>query len=133
MMMAPTKISPLRARMIEDMKLAGLAASTQDSYIEAVVKLSTRYGGRRPDGLTEDEVRAHLVGMIDRGAARGTFQTNHYGLQFFYRTTLGRDWSLFKKRFDRRSRSACPSRSVLSRSAACWAASGIRSTEGALR
>lgn len=120
--MSPTKMSPLRARMIEDMKLAGLAASTQDSYIDAVVKLTADSGGRRPDLLTEDEVRAHLVGMIDRGAARGTFKTNYYGLQFFYRDTLGRDWLLFKKRFAPRSRSACPSRSAQSRSAACWAA-----------
>ena len=130
--MSPTKMSPLRARMIEDMQLAGLAASTQDSYIDAVVKLTADYGGRRPDLLTEDEVRAHLVGMIDRGAARGTFQTNHYGLQFFYRDTLGRDWLLFKKRFARPSRSACPSRSAQSRSAACWATSGIQSTGDAL-
>ena len=89
--MSLPKMSPLRARMIEDMKLAGLAASTQDSYIDAVVKLTAHCGRRRPDLLAEDEVRTHLVGMIDRGAARGTFKTNYYGLQFFYRDTLGRD------------------------------------------
>jgi len=120
--MSPTKMSPLRSRMIDAMKLAGLAASTQSSYIDAVVKLTAQYGGRSPDRLTEDEVRAHLVGMIDRGAARGTFQTNHYGLQFFYRDTLGRDWLLFKKRSARRSRSACRSHLAGHRSAACWAA-----------
>lgn len=95
--MSATKMSPLRARMIDDMKLAGLAPSTQATYIDAVVKLTTARHGRSPDLLTEDEVRAHLVGLIDRGAARGTFQTNYYGLQFFYRDTLGRDWLLFKK------------------------------------
>jgi integrase/recombinase XerD len=118
--MSPTKMSPLRARMIDDMKLAGLAASTQASYVDAVVKLTAHYR-RSPDLLTEAEVRAHLVGLIDRGAARGTFQTNQYGLQFFYRDTLGRDWLLFKKRFAPRGRSACRSRSAASRSAACWA------------
>ena len=29
-------MSPLRARMIEDMKLAGLAATTQEIYLQAV-------------------------------------------------------------------------------------------------
>src|SRR6266576_173670 len=114
-------MSPLRVRMIEDMKLAGLAASTQAVYIDAVRKLAARYR-RSPDELTEEEVRAYLVGLRERGIARGTFKSNHYGIQFLYRHTLDRDWPLFsKKRFARRDRSACRSRSRTSRSAVCCA------------
>ena len=36
-------MSPLRARMIEDMKLAGLAATTQEIYLQAVRSLATHY------------------------------------------------------------------------------------------
>jgi hypothetical protein len=33
--------------------------------------------------------------------ARGTFQTSHYGLRFYYHHTLGRAWELFGEKKDR--------------------------------
>jgi hypothetical protein len=115
-------MSPLRMRMIEDMKLAGLAAGTQATYIDAVRKLAAHYR-RSPDQLSEEEVRSYLVGLRERGAARGTFKANHYGIQFFYRHTLNREWGLFsKKRFASRNRNACPMRWPTPRPAACLAA-----------
>ncbi len=96
-------MTPLRTRMVEDMKLAGLAAKTQEVYLQAVSALVKHCGNRSPDELTEEEVRRYLLDVQEKGA-RGTFKTSHYGIQFFYRTTLGKDWALFKKR------SACPSR-----------------------
>jgi predicted DNA-binding transcriptional regulator YafY len=105
-------MSPLRQRMIDDMKLAGLSAATHTIYISAVRDLAAHYR-RSPDELSEEEVRAYLLAMRERGAARGTFKANHYGIQFFYRSTLNRDWALFSKK-----RSANPSRSgSLTRSA----------------
>jgi len=50
-------MSPLRMRMIEDMKLAGLAAGTQATYIDAVRRLAAHYR-RSPDQLSDEEVRA---------------------------------------------------------------------------
>jgi hypothetical protein len=41
-------MTPLRARMIEDMKLAGLAERTQEVYLQAVRGLAKRYD-RSPD------------------------------------------------------------------------------------
>lgn len=115
-------MSPLRMRMIEDMKLAGLAAGTQATYIDAVRRLAAHYR-RSPDQLTEEQVRAYLLGLRERGAARGTFKANHYGIQYLYRYTLNRDWALFsKKRSACRGRNACPMRSPTPRSASCLAA-----------
>jgi hypothetical protein len=115
-------MTPLRMRIIEDMKLAGLAAGTQATYIDAVRKLAARYR-RSPDQLSEEEVRSYLLDLRERGAARGTFKANHYGIQFFYRQTLNRDWSLFaKKRFGSRNRNACPMRWPTPRRASCLAA-----------
>lgn len=115
-------MSPLRLRMIQDMKLAGLATSTQAVYVESVRKLAARYR-RSPDELTEEEVRSYLVELRERGLARGSFKTNHYGIQFLYRHVLDRDWPLFsKKRFASRGRSACRSRLPTHRSATCFAA-----------
>jgi len=96
---------PLRIRMIEDMKLAGLAAKTQEVYLQAVSSLAKHYR-KSPDLVTEEEVRRYLLDVREKGA-RGTFKTTHYGIQFFYRNTLGQDWALFKKRSGSPSRSAC--------------------------
>ena len=93
-------MSPLRVRMSEDMTLAGLAAGTRQIYIQAVYKLAKHYR-RSPDQLSEEEVRAYLLGLRQRGVARGTFQTSQYGLRFLYRHTLGSAWGLFGKKKDR--------------------------------
>ena len=95
----------LRRRMIEDMTLAGLARRTQESYLYGVRGLAARYR-RPPDQLSEEEVRTYLLELRERGAARGTFKTNHYGIQFLYMNTLGYDWPLFGKK-----RSSSPGRS----------------------
>jgi Phage integrase, N-terminal SAM-like domain len=112
-------MTPLRERMIQDMVLAGFAESTQKSYVEGALGLAKHYG-RSPDLLSEEEVRSYLVGLRERGVARGTFKTNHYGIRFLFYCTLDRDWSLFsKKRFVSLSRSACPWRLATPRYASC--------------
>jgi integrase/recombinase XerD len=114
-------MTPLRKRMIEDMQLRGLGLRTQTCYVAAVRRLADHYG-RSPDTLSEEEVRAYLIALRDRGVARGTFHHNQHGIQFLYRHTLDREWLLFsKKRFVRHDRSACRSRSRTSKFAACCA------------
>ena len=72
---------------------------------------------RSPDELSEEEVRVYLLAMRERGAARGTFKANHYGIQFLYLNTLNRDWALFsKKRSATPSRSGSPIRSAMPKS-----------------
>jgi hypothetical protein len=73
-------VTPLRQRMIEDMRLSGLSARTQQVYIDGVRGLAARYK-RSPDLLMEEEVRSYLLDPCDRGAARGTFKTTHYGIR----------------------------------------------------
>ena len=87
-------MTPLRQRMIEDMRTAGLAPGTQAIYIDGVRHLAAHYR-RSPDELSEDEVRVYLLGLRERGVALGTFKTNHGGIQFLYRRTLERNWALF--------------------------------------
>ena len=53
-------MSPLRMRMIEDMKLAGLSPATQATYIDAVRKLAEHYR-RSPDQLSEEEAWARIL------------------------------------------------------------------------
>ena len=102
-------MTPLRQRMIDDMRLAGFAERTRDVYIQAVRRLAKHYM-RSPDLLSEEEVRAFLLHLRDeRGVARGTFKTNHGGIRFLYTRTLDRDWPLFsqKNACARRASTAC--------------------------
>jgi site-specific recombinase XerD len=87
-------MSPQRTRMIDDMMLAGLAEGTRKLYVQAVRQLAAHYR-RSADLLSEEEVRSYLLGLRQRGVARDTFQTSHYGLRFFYQYTLGCVWELF--------------------------------------
>ena len=112
-------MTPLRIRMIEDMKLAGLSAATQHVYQDAVTSLVKHYGKRSPDLLTEEEVRRYLLDVREKNA-RGSFKTSHYGIQFFYRNTLGKDWLLFKKRSDSPNKSACRRPFPMPKSGAFW-------------
>jgi hypothetical protein len=59
-------MTPLRLRMIEDMRTAGLASGTQALYLDAVRNLAAHYHCS-PDQLSEEE----LVFAV----ARGTVQT----------------------------------------------------------
>lgn len=121
-------MTPLRKRMIEDMTLAGLSAGTQTQYVRAVRGLAAYYR-RSPDELSEEEVRRYLLAIRERGAARGTFKTCHYGIQFLYRATLHRPWPLFtKKRSACRGKSACRRRSPMPRRGGFWPRSVTRST-----
>jgi len=102
-------MTPLRKRMIDDMISAGLAASTQAAYINAVRGLAAHYH-RSPDQLSEAEVRRYLLHLRDeRGVAHGTFQPYHAGIQFLYVRTLDCDWALFSKKDSvRPSAGGCP-------------------------
>ena len=48
---SPRKVSPLRQRMIEEMRMRQLAPKTRDAYIRAVLHF-TRFLGRSPDTAT---------------------------------------------------------------------------------
>ena len=99
-------MTPLRRRMIEDMNLAGLASGSQQIYIKSVRRLAAHYR-RSPDELSEEEVRSYLIRLRERGAARGTFKADHYGIRFLYHHTLGRDWPLFAATGPRRVAAGC--------------------------
>ena len=111
-------MTPLRLRMIEDMKTAGLASGTQALYLDAVRRLAAHYG-RSPDQLSEAEVRGWLLGLRERGYALGTFKTNHGGVRFLYRRTLTRNWPLFGEKKDPTSEAAASADGFAGRPGPC--------------
>jgi integrase/recombinase XerD len=62
------EMSPLRRRMIEDMRIRNLSPATQRCYVRAVAKFS-RYFQRSPDRLGLAEVRAYQVHLVSRGVS----------------------------------------------------------------
>jgi len=85
----------LRTRMECDRVLRGLAVRTRESYLAAVAGLA-RYAGKRPDRLTDREVQAYLLYLIqERHLAWSRCNVAAQALRFFYHTTLGRSRTRF--------------------------------------
>lgn len=57
-------MTPLRQRMIEDMKLRNVSASTQDNYVRYVADLA-RYFGKSPELLGPEEIRAYQLYLVN--------------------------------------------------------------------
>ena len=81
-------ISPLRQRMIEDMRLRKLAPKTQASYIAAVKKLAA-YLGHSPHTATAEDLRRFQLHLTDAGTSRITINTTITALRFFFEVTVG--------------------------------------------
>ena len=87
--MAPTQpITPLRQRMLDDMKLRNMAVSTRKIYVSSVAGFSA-YHGRSPDQLTLEDVRDYQLHLVARGLKASSICPIMSALRFFYGTTLG--------------------------------------------
>jgi site-specific recombinase XerD len=86
---SPEKISPLRRRMIEDMRMRKLSDKTQSTYIRAVRHLAG-YLGRSPDTATDEDLRRYQLHCVDRGVSPMALNAAITGLKFFFEVTLKR-------------------------------------------
>jgi integrase/recombinase XerD len=82
-------ISPLRQRMIEDMRMRKLAAKTQSGYIRAVQHFAG-YLGRSPDTASAEDLRRYQLHCVDRGVSPITLNATITGLKFFFEVTINR-------------------------------------------
>lgn len=86
-------MTPLRQRMIDDMQLKGLSASTQEGYLNAVRQLAEHFH-RSPDQLSEEDLRQYFLYLAnEKKAARSTATIAICGIKFFYEQTLRQQWS----------------------------------------
>ena len=89
-MNSPTPpISPLRQRMIEDMRMRKLSDKTQSHYIRAVRQL-TGFLGRSPDTATIEDLRHYQLHLVDHGISPVSLNAAITGLKFFFTVTLDR-------------------------------------------
>jgi integrase/recombinase XerD len=87
--MSEKPISPLRQRMLEDMRLRGFTPDTQGDYIRAVKKLAA-FLGRSPDTATAEDLRAFQLHLTASGVQPPTINTTVTVLRFFFKVTLDR-------------------------------------------
>jgi len=81
----------LRDRMVADMRVRNFSGRTEQAYLAAVTGLA-KYYMKRPDGLSDEELRRYLLYVRDeRRLATSTCNQIQCGLRFFYGVTLRRE------------------------------------------
>jgi site-specific recombinase XerD len=84
-------MTPLRQRLIEDIRLRNFSEHTVEAYVRAVAHFARHYG-RSPDQLSGEQVRRYLLYLVqERKVSWSLYNQTRCALQFFYRVTLGRD------------------------------------------
>jgi site-specific recombinase XerD len=81
-------ISPLRQRMIDDMKFRNMSPNTQKVYTYAVANFSA-FHRRAPDKLGIEDIREYRLHLIGRGLKATSINPIVGALRFFYGITLG--------------------------------------------
>ena len=82
-------ISPLRQRMLDDMRMRKLEPKTQAGYIRAVRRLAA-FLKRSPDTATAEDLRNFQLHLVDQGTSPITLNATITGLKFFFDVTLER-------------------------------------------
>ena len=80
-------ITPLRQRMIDDMRMRKFADKTQSHYIRAVRQLAG-FLGRSPDTATVEDLRRYQLHLVDLGTSPVSLNAAITGLKFFFEVTL---------------------------------------------
>ncbi|OWJ55942.1 tyrosine-type recombinase/integrase [Paraburkholderia caledonica] len=87
-------MTPLRQRMVEDMRVRNLSANTQRTYLQQVGAFAKHFG-RSPATLGPEEIRAWQLHLVEvRQLARSSLVTATAALRFLYTVTLKRDWAV---------------------------------------
>jgi len=84
-------MTPLRRRMLEDLRIRNFSPHTQKAYTRYVARFA-RHFGCPPDQLGPEHIRAFQVHLADAGASFGTLTQVASALRFLYRVTLEKDW-----------------------------------------
>ena len=82
-------VSPLRQRMIDDMRMRKMAPKTQSAYIRHVGRLAA-YLKRSPDTATIEDLRRFQLHLVDQGTSPITLNATITGLKFFFDITVRR-------------------------------------------
>jgi integrase/recombinase XerD len=88
--MTEERTTPLRQRMLEDMRIRGMGEKAQAAHIRAIRDFAV-FLNRSPDMATPEELRAYQLHMTDAGVTPSTFNARIVALRFFFGMTCGRE------------------------------------------
>src|SRR6516225_1963415 len=84
-----TSVSPLRQRMIEDMRARNLGPHSQRSHIHSCRRFAA-FLKRSPDTATADDIRRFQLYLVESGLSIGNRNRIMTGVKFLLRVTLRR-------------------------------------------
>jgi integrase/recombinase XerD len=85
----PERISRLRQRMLDDMRMRKLSPKTRSHYLRAVRRLA-EYLDRSPATATVEDLRRYQLHLVDQGTSPISLNAAITGLKFFFDVTLNR-------------------------------------------
>ncbi len=88
--MTEERTTPLRERMIEDMRIRGMGDKAQKAHIRAIKDFAA-FLKRSPNTATPEDLRAYQLHMADAGITPPTFNARIVALRFFFGMTCGRE------------------------------------------
>ncbi|MGF6439577.1 tyrosine-type recombinase/integrase [Paraburkholderia youngii] len=80
-------VSPLRQRMIDDMRMRQLSPKTQYAYLR-VVREFARFLHRSPDTASAEDLRRYQLHLVDHRTSPVSLNAAITGLKFFFEITL---------------------------------------------
>jgi integrase/recombinase XerD len=84
-------MTPLRERMIDDLRIRNRSPRTIETYISHVARFA-KFHKRSPELLGAEDVRAYQKHMLGRGVSWSLFNQAVCALKFLYRVTLHVSW-----------------------------------------
>ncbi len=97
-------MTPLRQRMLDDMRLRNLSPRTIHTYTDHVARFA-QYFGKSPALLGPDEIRQYQIHLVHtRHVSWSAFNQAVCALRFLYRVTLDKDWAISHIPFPRQVR-----------------------------
>ena len=90
-------MTPLRQKMIEQLRLRNYSTRTEEAYVSAVAHCA-RFFGRSPEGLSTEEIERYLLHLRDqKKASWSKVNLTVCGLKFFYRYVVGQPEKVVNK------------------------------------
>lgn len=95
--------TPLRQRMIDDLKLRNRSPRTIETYVSHVARFAL-FHGRSPHLLGPEEVRLYQLHLRDSGTSWSVFNQAVCALKFLYGVTLRVSWAVTHVPYGRKPR-----------------------------
>jgi len=87
-------MTPLRQRMLDDMRVRNLSPHTQNSYLQQI-SLFARHFGQSPERLGPEEIRTYQIYLtIEKKLAPSSILIAVAALRFLYKVTLKQPWAI---------------------------------------